>query len=155
MILEFSHRVAASQGRVFAFHADPANLARILAGWQGFELMRHDPTTQVGSTTWVKQRMFGFVPIVSAFEHTLFEAPDRFGEELVRGPFAHFRHIHEFVADGNDTLVIDKIDVCLPWYFGGELATRMLVGSFLRKFFAFRHASLDRLQEQQAFASYE
>lgn len=151
MILEFSHRVAAPQAAVFAFHTNPANLARILDGWPGFELVKHDETTQVGSITWVKQRMFGCVPIVSAFEHTLFEAPDRFGEKLVRGPFKHFRHIHEFIADADETLVVDKIDVLLPWYFGGEITTRLIVASFLAKFFAFRHASLDRLLEQGAF----
>ncbi len=150
MILEFSHRVPAPRAAVFAFHAKPANLAQLLEGWSGFELVKHGETTEVGSVTTVKQRFFGMLPIVSVFEHTEYSPPERFAEQLVRGPFRHFRHVHEFEADGEATIVHDKLDVSLPWFFGGEPITRVFVGRFLTRFFAFRHASLDRLHEAGA-----
>ena len=150
MILEFSHRVPASRAAVFAFHTSPANLSLLLDGWAGFELLEHGEKTEVGCITTVQQRFFGILPIVSAFEHTEYSPPERFAEKALRGPFQNFHHVHEFEEDGAATIVRDKLDVRLRWFLGGEPMTRLFVGPFFARFFAFRHASLDRLHSEGA-----
>src|SRR5205085_3680908 len=51
VILRFEQSVAAPRESLFAFHANPANLARLLEGWGGFELVAHDGHIRPGART--------------------------------------------------------------------------------------------------------
>jgi ligand-binding SRPBCC domain-containing protein len=53
---------------------------------------------------------------------TAFDRPDRFVDEMVRGPFASFRHEHRFEADGDGTVMTDTVDVRMGWGRLGPLA---------------------------------
>jgi len=46
-------------------------------------------------------------------------------------------------------VVRDLLKARLRWYLGGKLMTRLFVTSRLRRFFAFRHAELERLIHEQ------
>ncbi len=91
------------------------------------------------------------------FEHFLHEPPERFGERMVRGFFREFEHVHEFeeAEAGTDgvarTVIRDKLRVSLPWWMGGELATRLFVVPRLRRFFGVRQQAYGRLVEAGRF----
>ncbi len=62
---------------------------------------------------------------------TDFDAPWRFMDEMVRGPFARFRHEHIFEPRGGVTQMTDIIEFHLPgWFFtnpGAKIYLRHLV----------------------------
>lgn len=151
MRLCFEQRVAAQRERVFAFHTDPANLARLLEGWDGFELGAHAGHIRPGARVDLHQRV-GPVRWGFSFEHFVLEPPQRFGERQVRGPFARLEHVHEFEEQGGATLIVDRVDFALPWSLGGRAADRAIAAPILRRFFAFRAEAYGRLAAAGAFA---
>jgi ligand-binding SRPBCC domain-containing protein len=144
-------RVAAPRERVFAFHTDPANLARLLEGWSGFELAAHAGHIRPGARVEVRQRV-GPLWCDFSFEHFVLEPPRRFGERQVCGPFTRFEHVHEFEERDGATLIVDRVDFALPWRLGGRAAELAVAAPFLRRFFAFRAAAYGRLAAAGAFA---
>jgi ligand-binding SRPBCC domain-containing protein len=140
----FEHGFSKPRDAVFALHEDPAALARLLGRSRTFRLVGHDGHIRPGSITWIRDRL-GLLPVTMALEHFLYEPPFRFGERLVHGPFRAFEHVHEFSREGDSTLVRDTVTVTLPWYLGGELAVRAIVGPKLRAHFRERYAALGRL----------
>jgi len=140
--LSFEHTVAAPREKLFEFHLDPANLALLLAGWKGFELLSHDGHIRPGSRVRVRQRV-GWLTHTMTFEH--------FGERQVEGPFARFEHVHEFSPTAGGTAIVDRVEFELPWYLGGALAERCVAAPELRRFFKFRRAAYRRLVESGRF----
>lgn len=145
MRLVFDHVVPLPRDEVFRFHTNPTNLARLLEGWRGFRMLRHEGSIRVGAEVWLEQRFAGFVPVVMGFRHVLDDPPRAFAEQLVHGPFDRFHHLHEFEDKRGGTRVRDVLDVRAKACFGGELGTRVLVAPFVRELFRFRHAALERI----------
>jgi ligand-binding SRPBCC domain-containing protein len=127
---------------VFAFHEDPGNLARIQGG--SFRLLRHDGGIAPGCETWVRVRIAGLLPVTMGFRHGPLDAPRSFEETMIRGPFRRFHHVHEFEDRGDATLVRDRVEIALPWYLGGALATPPVAAAIARMFRR-RGEALERL----------
>ena len=144
MKLQFEHFFDVPAEELFAFHENPDNLALLLRGWATFRMVANDGHIRVGSITRVQERI-GLVWVGITFEHFVYEPPRRFGERQVGGPFKRFEHIHEFEPAGSSTILRDLLEVVLPWHLGGNLLMKLVVAPKLRRFFAFRHAELERL----------
>jgi uncharacterized protein len=142
--LSFEHSFDVAAAALFAFHENPGNLVAFLRGWTTFRMVANDGHIRVGSVTRVQERI-GPLWIPMTFEHFLYEPPRRFGERQVRGPFKKLEHVHEFESRGSRTILRDSLDVILPWYLGGSFATRWIVVPKFRRFFAYRHAEIDRM----------
>lgn len=151
MELRFEQLVRAPREALFAFHADPANLAVLLAGWRGFELLEHAGHVRPGSRVRLAQRV-AFLRHEMTFEHFVLEPPLRFGERQVRGPFARFEHVHEFHETDGGTTVVDRVGFDLPVHLGGRAAERLVAAPALRRFFEFRRTAYARLCAQGRFA---
>jgi len=148
----FETTVPAPREAVFAFHADPANLDVLMAGWPGYRLLGHDGSVRPGSTTWVRQRVALVLTFRLGLRHHLYEPPRRFAESRVHGPFARFDHVHEFEESGGGTLVRDRLDLRLSPFLGGEVATRWLVAPMVRRMWAHRHRALHGVVARGAIA---
>lgn len=144
MELSFEQRLSLPPERLFAFHTHPENLAVLLEGWRGFELLSHAGHIRPGARVSVRQAL-GPLRFRLTFQHFVFEPPLRFGERLVAGPFASFEHVHEFRAGEDGTTLVDRLRFELPWRWGGRLAERWIAAPVLRRFIAFRRASYQRL----------
>ena len=142
--IRFEQLVTASRERLFRFHSDPRNLAMLMGRRSGFRVVRCSNGIEPGSVTEVVDRVAG-VPIRMVFRHQRCEPPHLFEEHLIRGPFAHFRHVHRFEAEGDATRVIDEIDLRAPWWLGGELGLRLVTLPRIRRVFAARQVELLRL----------
>lgn len=145
MQLCFERIISASRDALFSFYQEPQNLARLHQGCCNFRLIRHDGNVHVGSRTWVEITLAAAVPVVLGFEHTLYDPPLRFAEQMVHGPFARFVHLHEFEEAGSGTLVRDRLDITLPLHYGGEWAMKTVVAPALDRVFACRADTLDRI----------
>ena len=81
------------------------------------------------------------MPITMTSRITELEAPHRFVDEQVRGPFRSFRHVHEFASDGDGTLMIDRVVLRAPLGGIGRLA-ETVVGPYVRRLIVERNAYL-------------
>jgi len=148
----YEQTVGLSAASLFAFFANPAHLAHLMADWPGFRLLAHAPSVEPGGMMWFEMTCCGCIPVVLGFHHTLYEPPARFGSELIHGPLEHFRHVHEFQPTAQGTVVRDRLQLALPRAYGGELATRRLLAPFIERAFAMRRQALSRLTRDNSLA---
>ncbi len=73
---------------------------------------------------------------------TALEAPHRFVDEQVRGPFALFRHEHRFEQAGTGTRMVDDVTVTAPFGPLGRLAEVLVLDRYLRRLLSTRNAAL-------------
>jgi len=172
---------------VFAFFADPGNLARITPPWLAFEMVGwRDPAADTmaatGSPPGSVQDAVGregadrvretgaalanqptdrpimaeglqldyrvrplLVPQRWTSVITVWEPPDRFTDEQLRGPYGLWRHEHLFAPDGGGTRVEDRVEYSLPFGGIGRLAHMLLVRKQLRRIFEFRLEALKQI----------
>ena len=83
---------------------------------------------------------------------TVHDRPRRFVDEMVRGPFAQFRHEHLFVDHGSTTTMRDIVDFRSPWGPLGALVDRVVVVRYLRCLLEERNRHLRRLSEGRPLA---
>ncbi|GGK92016.1 ligand-binding SRPBCC domain-containing protein [Curtobacterium luteum] len=70
------------------------------------------------------------------------EAPHRFVDEQVRGPFARFRHEHRFERAGTGTRMLDDVVVTAPFGPLGRLAEVVVLGRYLQRLLTARNTAL-------------
>lgn len=139
--------IPAPRAEVFAFFAASANLLRLHHAPFAVRILHHEAAVRVGGEMWVQVGIAGILPVVLGFRHNLFEPPACFGEVLIHGVFSRFDHRHEFDETATGTLVRDVLRVELPWYYGGEVAMKVLIGPQLKKAFAHRAETLQKLAQ--------
>ncbi|MEO6061499.1 MAG: SRPBCC family protein [Thermoflexales bacterium] len=106
--------LAAPMDEVWAFHADPAMLARVMPGLPRLRVTRFDAPLHVGSAIHLEVALG---PIRQPWELTVIEvAPgcQFVDQQTGRGPMAYWRHTHAFEATEDGTRVIDHIEYALP-----------------------------------------
>ena len=145
MRFRFEHKARLPREELFSFFENPEGLEVLHAGWSRVRLLAHETRVRVGAETWVEVTLAGCLPMVLGFRHILFEAPVRFGEQAIHGPFSKFVHIHEFDPVAGGTLVRDLLEVSLPRHYGGESAVRHLLARHITQIFQHRAQALDRL----------
>ena len=92
------------------------------------------------SVTW-RARHLGVVWRMTS-RVTELEAPHRFVDEQVRGPFARFRHEHTFTAVPGGTRMVDEIVFRAPLGVLGRIAESLVLRRHLRRLIAERNRSL-------------
>jgi ligand-binding SRPBCC domain-containing protein len=75
------------------------------------------------------------------------DPPRRFADEQVRGPFAWFRHVHEFHAVPGGTLMTDAFTYEVPYGRLGRLGDRLVLARYMRRLLTSRSAYLKRVAE--------
>jgi ligand-binding SRPBCC domain-containing protein len=104
----------------------------------------------IGEGEWVsfRARHFG-VPFELSARVTQFEAPRRFVDEQVKGPFARLKHTHEFESlDSNQTLMRDVLEFNCPFGMFDRL-TEPIVERHLRGFLIERSQGLKAWMETE------
>lgn len=93
--------------RVFAFHADAANLARVLPA---LVPLRTVGPSRLGPGAVLRLR---FGPFGGTGTVVVWEPPFRFVDEQAFGPFRRWRHEHRFNELGGRTWVTDTVEFSL------------------------------------------
>lgn len=144
MEFDFEQVVPAGVEQVFAFYENPDNLPRMLVEWGRLRLLHCDTPLRPGGVMWVQEAFFA-IPVALGFRCTQCDRPHRLGGEMIHGPFQRFTHLHEFAGCKGGTRVRDRLDVAVPWQFGGEWTLRRLIAPLLRRAFFCRQRELARL----------
>jgi uncharacterized protein len=130
MELKFSSVVEAPLGEVFAWHARPGAITRLLPPWLPIQVEREAGSVQDGRAV---LRLPGGLRWVAAHHPAQYDPPHEFADALATLPLSAvlpWRHTHQFAPVGQlATRVTDLVETPLP--------TRLL-----RPMFAYRHQQL-------------
>jgi ligand-binding SRPBCC domain-containing protein len=128
--------------RVFAFFSDARNLEKLTPPWLRFEILTDGPIEMaVGTLIDYRIRWRG-IPMPWRTEIEVWDPPHRFVDRQVRGPYRFWRHEHRFAERTGGTSIEDRVEYAPV---GGVIAQRLAVARDVRRIFAYRHQSLERI----------
>lgn len=124
--------------RVWAWHAAPGTLRRLLPPWQRVEPLAIPQILREGSEAILRQHLG---PLRIRWRSRITQAtPERsFVDTAEQGPFAHWTHEHAFESASAGSTLRDRITWALPGgWLGDRVAGRWVAGE-IRQMLAWRH----------------
>jgi hypothetical protein len=149
----FVHRspMPVSAGALFAWHARPGALERLLPPWQHMRI-EQPGTIDPGQTVVLRVGLGPFSLRVAA-RHGPVEQGRSFVDEQESGPFAQWRHVHRFVPKGEHKSVLeDEIEYAFPIRRFLEPLAGRGIHAALERTFRFRHTRTRQDLERHASA---
>lgn len=129
---------------VFAFFADAANLNAITPPFLQFRILTPMPMELcTGAQLDYRLSLFG-LPLSWRTRITEWKPLERFVDEQELGPYAFWRHTHEFEPRGSSTLMRDTVDYAEPLGPLGDLAHLLFVGRTVERIFDFRREAMEQ-----------
>jgi ligand-binding SRPBCC domain-containing protein len=131
------------RAEVFEFFSSALNLEEITPPWVSFHVITPPPIEmRVGALINYKLRIRG-IPARWQSRITVWDPPNRFVDEQVRGPYSIWIHEHRFTEREGKTLCEDSVQYAPP---GGALfaplLNALLVKRDVRKIFEYRSRRL-------------
>lgn len=80
------------------------------------------------------------LPLRMTSRITEMQAPLRFVDEQVRGPFKHFRHVHEFTSENSGAVMVDRIEFSAPFGIIGRVLEQLILAKYLQRLIAVRNS---------------
>ena len=143
--LERQQFVPRPREEVFAFFADAQNLEMLTPAFLNFRILTPLPLDMRSGTLIDYQIRLGGIPMRWRTRIETFEAPVRFVDVQLAGPYRTWHHVHEFQDVPGGTLVTDRVDYALPFGFLGALAHRLFVRRALKRIFDYRQQRLGEI----------
>jgi hypothetical protein len=143
-VLETRVWIGRPRSEVFAFFADPANLARVTPASLGVELLTRAPAMTTGAVFDYRLRWLG-VPIRWRAFVREYDPPYRFLDVQLRGPYTRWEHRHRFLEEDDGTVVEDRVVYRLPLGPVGRALHAAVVGRQLRAAWDYRTARIAEL----------
>ncbi|MFQ5898133.1 MAG: SRPBCC family protein [Candidatus Methylomirabilia bacterium] len=140
-ILETRLWLSRSRAEVFAFFAEPQNLAAITPRWLGFALIAAPRELEAGAVIDSRLRWLG-LPLRWRSMIREYDPPYRFVDVQLRGPYDRWEHRHLFLEGDGGTWVEDRVTYRLPLGPLGRGVHSLLVRRQLEAIFAYRDARL-------------
>lgn len=144
--LEREQVVFRPRAEVFDFFSRAENLETITPKSLSFRILTPTPIVmQPGTTIDYELRLFG-VPMRWQSLIEVFEPEERFVDVQLRGPYASWRHTHEFAdAVGGGTVIRDRVDYDLPLGPLGSIAHALFVKRQLNAIFEHRQRVIEEM----------
>jgi len=143
--LERSQLIARPQRELFAFFADAANLERLTPDFLRFQIETPLPIEMRAGALIDYRLSLAGLPVRWRTRISSWEPPHRFSDDQERGPYALWRHVHEFEAVGDGTRMHDRVDYRLPFGPLGALAHLLSVRRTLERIFDHRRKVIEEL----------
>lgn len=135
--LVFRSTIEAPAEAVFAWHEHPGAFARLTPPWADVVLRRHEGIRD-GQRAHLRLGV-GPVRVRWVAQHRDYVAGRQFRDVQVKGPFAHWEHLHRMVPAGAAACLLeDTLDFALPLGPLGRLGEGRAVAELHRQF-AYRH----------------
>lgn len=139
-------QINAPAEKVFAFHERDDIFTLLTPPWQKVRLVSRHGGLEAGARV-VFRAFLGPFPVTWVAVHTASEKNRLFVDEQESGPFAYWKHRHEFLPQGAGSVLADRIEFRLK---GGPLAVLLFGWAAklqLTLMFRHRHAVTKRLCE--------
>lgn len=130
---------------VFDFFSRPGNLETLTPGFLRFKVVSVSPQpVQKGTLINYKLRVRG-LPLRWTSEIREWDPPTRFVDFQTRGPYKLWHHTHRFIAEGNNTRIMDEVLYDLPFGLLGKIVHSFMVKSDVEKIFRYREMKVREL----------
>lgn len=80
---------------------------------------------------------------------TELDFPNKFVDEMEKGAFKRFYHVHEFIEKENGTLMVDSFDYTSPFGFIGKIADRLFLEQYMKDFLVKRNRYIKLIAEDR------
>lgn len=152
-VFEYASNLRAPARKVFDFHLEPKNIARVNPPWVRVLSLDGPEKLTPGAILRLKVASFGVpqnweVKVAAVEDFCGTPAKASIVDEAVRGPFPFWRHLHEFwQAPDGSTGLVDRIEFLPP---GGPAGVILVPGIrlMLKKMFEARHAATKKIFEK-------
>ena len=142
--LEREQRIERPLADVFPFFADAGNLEAITPAFLRFRILTPRPIEmRPGARIEYALSLFG-VPLRWRTVISDWQPGVRFIDEQESGPYALWRHTHEFTAAGDATLMRDVVEYREPLGPLGRVAHGLFVARTLERIFDYRRDAIAR-----------
>ncbi|MDT8341646.1 MAG: TIGR01777 family oxidoreductase [Longimicrobiales bacterium] len=133
----------APRAEAFSWHERPGAFERLTPPWQDVRVVSAEGGIRDGARVVLKVRK-GPVDFTWELRHLDYVAGERFVDEQVQGPFAHYRHEHRFLPgpDPDSCVLEDALTWDVPLGSAGDLLGGGMVERDLERVFRFRHERL-------------
>lgn len=133
--------------KAWEFFSSPKNLAKITPEDMKFRIKTPlvDKEIYPGMLIEYSVRPLFGIPLFWKTEITEVDAPHRFKDSQLKGPFALWEHTHTFTEQGHGTLMQDTVKYRLPFGALGSLAHRLMVKKRVDDIFTYRRKVLEDL----------
>ncbi|MEZ5101526.1 MAG: TIGR01777 family oxidoreductase [Thermoleophilia bacterium] len=139
---EKQSHVDATAAETFAWHERPGALERLTPPWERVRVVERRGGLEDGSEVVLEVRK-GPLRRRWVARHRDYEAGRRFVDEQVEGPFARWRHTHEFLPNGGaGSTMRDLVEYALPLGPLGALVGGPIARKTIERMFDHRHAQL-------------
>ena len=142
-VLEERLWVGRPRPEVFAFFADPANLAVLTPPSLALRLATPAPMA-AGAVLDYRLRWLG-LPLRWRAVIREFDPPYRFLDVQVLGPYARWEHRHRFLETDDGTVIEDRVVYRLPLGLLGRAAHALVVGRQIHAAWSYRTARVAAL----------
>ncbi|HVN86709.1 MAG TPA: TIGR01777 family oxidoreductase [Candidatus Binatia bacterium] len=140
--LEAEQWVPEPPEKVFPFFADARNLEQITPAFLHFSVKHvSTPALQTGTLIDHQLRLHG-LPVRWQSRIDRWEPNRAFVDSQTRGPYALWRHTHEFEPFADGTIIRDRVCYALPLAPLGSIVAGSLVTRDLQAIFDFRRAQI-------------
>jgi len=99
------------------------------------------------SVTW-RAKHFGFFQELTS-RITTFDKPNSFTDEMVKGAFKSFQHVHQFEPAGNGTNMIDIFSYTSPLGILGKIADYLFLKKYMKELLINRNTIIKEYAENQ------
>ena len=128
--------------QVFDFFARAENLSILTPPSMSFRIITPTPIDMAPGTAIDYRIALGPVPMRWRTVIEKWEPGKAFVDAQHRGPYHAWWHEHVFEADGDRTIISDRVYYAPPLGLLGRLANQLFVAPMLRRIFAFRSAAV-------------
>lgn len=143
--LDRTQRIPRSRQEVFEFFQDPKNLSKITPKDLHFKNLSISPQGLRAGAQIVHQIKVKGVPIRWVSMITQFKPPESFSDEQLKGPYAHWEHLHLFKEERGGTRMEDHVRYALPLGPLGRLAHLLFVQRQLKQIFDYRREKIKEM----------
>ena len=126
----------------FAFFSDARSLDLLTPSWVGFKILTPTPIEmRAGALIEYQIRIHG-IPVRWHTEITVWEAPHRFVDLQLKGPYQWWHHEHRLESCKEGTRMIDEVEYRAPLHW---ISHPLMVARDVRRIFDYRAEALERV----------
>ena len=130
---------------LFPFFADAANLEALTPSWLNFKIVTPTPIPMREGTLIDYHLRVRGVPLRWRTRINVWQPPQRFVDEQIRGPYRRWVHLHGFREVPGGVEVSDRVEYALPFGPLGDLVHALVVRRQLNAIFAFRRRAMEEM----------
>ena len=131
----------------WAFFSSARNLAKITPPEMGFVILTaldDGPISSGMKINYTVRPLFN-IPLKWTTEITGVNAPVKFTDRQLKGPYSLWEHTHTFTSVPGGVKMTDEVKYALPLGFLGEIAHSIVVKKKLEDIFNFREVTLEKI----------